>query len=259
MTTQLPPKCFISHAYADTVARDRLIKSLPSDVEAIVFPPITVPPDQFVSNRLIESLLSCDGLIYLTGGASDRSFWVAFERDYALRAGNQAFSADVHTLKITKHTGNALDLAVFASYHRQDQSRVREVADFLNRERYFDLWLDVEKLQGGVNWQEEISHVIEDRLKRGGYVVAFWSRSASNSLTVSWDLQRAAMETSDFNDRVLFALLEDVPLPDFWLRFHEPAVQIYGDAERSMTQRLDDLMVRLYWLIYRKTMRRDLD
>jgi Protein of unknown function DUF72 len=156
MNVQLPPKCFISHAYADAIPRDGLIKSLPSDVEAIVFPPITVPPDQFVSNRLIESLLSCDGLIYLTGGASDSSFWVAFEHDYALRAGKQVFSADVHTLKITKHTGNALELAVFASYHRQDRARVREVADFLNRERYFDLWLDVPNIQVGANWQEEI-------------------------------------------------------------------------------------------------------
>jgi hypothetical protein len=258
MTTQLPPKCFISHAYADAIARDGLIKSLPSSVEAVVFPPITVQPDQFVSNRLIESLLSCDGLIYLTGGASDRSFWVAFERDYALRAGKPVFSADVHTLKITKHTGNALDLAVFASYHREDRSRVREVADFLNGKRYFDLWLDVQNLQVGAHWQEEISHALEDRLKRG-YVVAFWSRSASASQFIRAELQRAATETSDFNDRVLFALLEDVPLPDFWLRFHESAVQLYGDAERSMTQRLDDLMVRLYWLIYRKTMQSDLE
>ena len=98
MSTQLPPKCFISHAYADGIARDSLIKSLPSGVEAVVFPPITVQPDQFVSNRLIESLLSCDGLIYLAGGASDSSFWVAFERDYALRAGKQVFLADLSKL-----------------------------------------------------------------------------------------------------------------------------------------------------------------
>jgi hypothetical protein len=258
MNVLLPPKCFISHAYSDAIARDGLIKSLPSGVEAVVFPPITVQPDQFVSNRLIESLLSCDGLIYLTGGASARSFWVAFERDYALRAGKPVFAADVHTLKITKHTGNALDLAVFASYHREDRSRVREVADFLNRERYFDLWLDVQNLQVGANWQEEISHALEGRLKRG-YVVAFWSQSASESQFIRAELERAARETSDFNERVLFALLEDVPLPDFWLRFHEAAVQLYGDAERSATQRLDDLMVRLYWLIYRKTSHRDLD
>ena len=258
MNLQLPPKCFISHAYADAIARDGLIKSLPSNVEVIVFPPITVPPDQFVSDRLIESLLSCDGLIYLTGGVSDSSFWVAFERDYAVRSSKRVFSADVRTLNITKHTENALDLSVFASYHQEDQRRVREIADFLSRERYFDLSLDVQSLESGVNWQEEISHTLEDRLNRG-YVVVFWSRSASESQFIRSELQQAATEISDFNDRVLFALLEDVPLPDFWLRFHEPAVQLYSKAERSTTQRLDDLVVRLYWLIYRKTRHRDLD
>jgi hypothetical protein len=145
------------------------------------------------------------------------------------------FSAELQTLNITKHNGNALDLAVFAAYHREDQLPVREIADFLNRERYFDLWLDVQNLQAGVNWQDEISHALEERLKRG-YVVVFWSRSASESQFVRAELERAATETSDFNDRVLFALLEEIPLPDFWLRFHEPAVQLYGNAERSTTQ-----------------------
>ena len=36
---------------------------------------ITVTPDQVVSNRLVQALLDCDGLIYIRGGHSDRSFW----------------------------------------------------------------------------------------------------------------------------------------------------------------------------------------
>ena len=56
-----------------------------------------------------------------------------------------------------------------------------------------------------------------------------------------------------FNDPVLFGLLEPCQLPEFWVQFNEPSVQLYGDADRSTTQRLDDLVVRLYWLIYRKT------
>jgi hypothetical protein len=48
-------------------------------------------------------------------------------------------------------------------------------------------------------------------------------------------------------------MLEPCELPAFWLGFNEPSVQLYGDAELSATQRLDDLVVRLYWLIYRKT------
>jgi hypothetical protein len=37
--------------------------------------------------------------------------------------------------------------------------------------------------------------------------------------------------------------------------FNKPSVQLYGDAERSATPRLDDLVVRLCRLIYRKTKR----
>jgi hypothetical protein len=55
------------------------------------------------------------------------------------------------------------------------------------------------------------------------------------------------------NDRVLFALLEDCPIPEFWTQYQDPSVQLYGDATRPAAHRLDDLVVRLYWLIYRKT------
>lgn len=259
MSVKLPKKCFISHAYADAAVRDRLIASLPDSVQAYIYPPISVAPDQLVSNPLIESLLDCDGLVYLSGGYSEQSFWVAFERDYALRAGKQVFSADPNTLEIAPHLGSALDLAAFASYHRNEALRVRQIADFLSRERRFDLWLDVQNMPVGVNWAEEIEQSLEDRLKRGGYVIVFWSELASRSGFIKAEIERAVMGISNLNDRVLFALLEDVPLPEFWLRFHEPGVQLYGDAERSMAQRLDDLVVRLYWLIYRKTKHGHLD
>jgi hypothetical protein len=72
------------------------------------------------------------------------------------------------------------------------------------------------------------------------------------------EIRYAADGISNFNDRVLFARLEDIPLPDFWLNYHEPDVQLFGDAERTQNQRLDDLMVRLYWLIYRKTKQQEL-
>jgi hypothetical protein len=259
MIVELPAKCFISHAYGDAPALDRLLAGLPAGVQTHVFPPIVVAPDQLVSTRLIEALLECDGLIYLSGGSSDASFWVAFERDYALRAGKQVFSADAGTLEVTRHLGNALDLATFGVYCQPDAPRVRDVAKFLKRERCFDLWLDVEDLQPGVRWDEEIKRSLEDKLNRGGYVIVFWSQYARESDWVRREIQRAAEGIPDFNDRVLFALLDDAPLPDFWLRFHEPAVQLYADGERAGAQRIDDLVVRLYWLIYRKTKHKHLD
>ena len=253
MGLQLPKKCFISHAYADAEARDRVITTLPPEVEPYVFPPITVPPDQFVSNELIQPLIECDALIYLKGGASDRSFWVAFERDYALRIGKMVVSADINTNELAPHSGGPLNLATFASYHRQDSSRVRNISRFLKNERYFDLWVDIDELQPGQRWDVTLKSSLEDRIKKGGYVVVFWSHSASESKWVKSEIQNAAEGMKNINDRVLFASLDDAPVPDFWMQFYEPAVQIYGENERSATQRLDDLVVRLYWLIYRKT------
>ena len=259
MKVTLPKKCFISHSYVDAAVRDRLIATLPAGAQPIIFPPITVEPNQFVSNTLIRAILECDGLIYLNGGYSERSFWVAFERDYALRLGKQVFSADAKTLEIVPHSGRPLDLVAFASYQRQDAAQVREIADFLNRERHFDLWLDIQNLQAGVDFAKEIEHSLEDRLNRGGYAVVFWSGNSSRSEYVNAEIEHAAKGISGFNDRVLFALLENVPLPPFWSRFQEPGVQLYGDAERSLTQRMDDLVVRLYWLMYRKTKHNHLD
>ena len=249
----LPAKCFISHAYADAAARDAFIERLPAGVAPFVFPPITVKPDEFVSDPLINAVLDCDGLIYLRGGASDHSFWVALERDYALRAGKQVFAFDMATRKLTKDTGSPLDLAAFPSYQHQDAGQVRQIVDYLNKKRHFDMWLDVKNLVAGSEWVKEISSSLFTRLRRGGYVVVFWSRNASRSEYVNKEIERAAKGISGFNDRVLFGLLEDCPLPNFWLKFNEPAVQLYGDSTRSATQRLDDLVVRLYWLIYRKT------
>src|SRR5262249_34660759 len=88
----LPHKCFISHSLQDTDARGRMLAHLPKSVEPFIFPPITLPPDRMVSTELITAILESDGLIYLKGGVSASSFWVAFERDYAQRAGKEVFA-----------------------------------------------------------------------------------------------------------------------------------------------------------------------
>ena len=206
-----------------------------------------------MSKPLIEAVLGCEGLIYLRGGASDRSFWVAFERDYALRSGKSVFCYDIGTSELSPDTDRPLDLAVFASYAQNDSTRVRQICRFLEHERNFDVWLDVKNMRPGSLLKEEIEAGLADRLNRGGYAIAFWSDNASRSKWIEKELAAAAADIDLLNDRVLFALLEPSPLPEFWLRFHESHVQLYGDSDRSETHRIDDLIVRLYWLIYRKT------
>jgi TIR domain len=147
-----------------------------------------------------------------------------------------------------------MDLAVFADYHRADQERVRQICEFLYKERNFDVWLDIKDIRPGTLWEKEIQKGIADRLNRGGYLVVFWSNEAeSRSKSIQEALATAASGIEGVNDRVLFALLEPCDLPKFWEQFQEPSVQLYGDSERSATHRIDDLVVRLYWLIYRKT------
>ncbi len=92
------------------------IERLPKGVMPFVFPPITVRPEEFVSDPFIDSVLANDGLIYLRGGTSDRPFSVALERDYALRAGKKVFAFDSTTCELTRDMGGPLDLAAFASY-----------------------------------------------------------------------------------------------------------------------------------------------
>jgi hypothetical protein len=249
---QLPKRCFISHAYDDRVSCEKLVRALPRGVKPIVYPPITVRPEQLVSTPLIRALSACDGLIYLTGGQSDRSFWVAFERDYALRLGKEVFSANPDTLELLMSTERPLDLAVFASYHHIERDRVRKICDFMKKERNFDIWFDQERLPMGDNVQEAMHSAIKSYVSRG-YVVVFWSRQSAQSEWVEYEYRTASEEISNFNDRVLFALLDESPIPDFWMEFNEPAVRIYGDEVRSETQRLDDLIVRLYWLIDKKS------
>ena len=250
----LPGTCFVSHAYADDAACDWLIDMLPPDVRPVLFPPIVAEPHEFVSNALIRSILECDGLIYLQDQVSDRSFWVAFERDYALRSGKPVFAAKFSTSEIVRDSGPPLDLATYASYRPDDRAQVEKIATFLQRERHFDIWLADERLASGENWEDTMRRSLSERLGRG-YVIVFWSWGASESSWVRSELESAAAEMPAFNDRVLFALLDDCALPEFWLRFAEPSVQLFGDSAGSSERRLDDLVVRLYWLIYRKSKR----
>src|SRR5215470_3941596 len=171
MSVDLPSKCFISHSYADADAVGSLLKLLPSDVEPFVFPPITVSPHERVSDDLVQAILDCPGLIFLTGANSASSFWVTFERDYALRAGKKVFAYDSETRQLVPHREKPTDLPVFASFSPGDVKTVREIARFMKDDRHFDIYFDEFNM---VSPYEGFSA----RLNRGGFCAAFLSRSA---------------------------------------------------------------------------------
>jgi hypothetical protein len=113
------------------------------------------------------------------------------------------------------------------------------------------LWIDPEELAGGDNLQEALTAALRKQLYRGGYVIVFWSSRSSESLWVRDEIQLALAEDPGSDTRVLFALLDASPIPASLAAFQP--VQLFGDAERSATNRLDDLVVRLYWLIYKNS------
>lgn len=112
-----------------------------------------------------------------------------------------------------------------------------------------------------------------------GYLVVFWSANSLRSrfqqddLLIARELNHLAASdqrlwskrwggdrfpgyneisktyTEIFNseaDRILFVTLDETPLPD-WARH---SVQLYGDHSRSEVNRIDDVVVRLYWLMH---------
>jgi hypothetical protein len=58
-----------------------------------------------------------------------------------LRSGKPVFCYDIGTSKLSLDTDRPLDFAVFASYNRNDSARVRQICQFLNQARNFDVWL----------------------------------------------------------------------------------------------------------------------
>jgi hypothetical protein len=278
MTMDLPHKGFVSHSYRDEQARAALLAGLPETIEPFVFPPIKVTPDQMVSNDLIRAVLDCDGLIYLEGGHSGSSFWVAMERDFALRAGKPVFAYDPASDTLRRDTSTPLRLPVFASYAPGDRPAVIQVARVMREERFFDLFLDLPSLKA--DWQAQLDRALDDRLEQGGYLVLFVSREALHSRYVESEVERGVrFQSPDGNLRVVPVWLGDPAefislgkglgvlrpgggmLPPGWPGEHHYApvmLRQKQDPTKIDLNRVDDLIVRLYWLIYQNTHQREL-
>jgi hypothetical protein len=259
-----PRRCFISHSYADSGAVDSLRRMLPRDVEPFIFPPINVSPDQRVSDDLVREILRCDELVYLTSADSASSFWVSFERHFALRAGLKVFAFDPRKRKLRPHRGKLPTLPVYPWYLRKTRETVDEIARFMKHERYFDLFLDAEDLQPGSDFRQSIQDAIVSRLDKGGYCIAFVSEDCMDSERFQTELKQIALR---WPSRMLPVLLEPVSLPD-WLG-RVPEVPIYRQKDQNRRDqfhpdrlnrerlpridwnRVDDLIVRIYHLVYK--------
>ena len=92
-----------------------------------------------MSDDIIPKILDCPGLIYLTGGASGRSFWVSFERDYGLRANRKVFSYNPNRGSFQRDASSPLPLDVEVIFHISDQERVEKLLSWMETERHFKI------------------------------------------------------------------------------------------------------------------------
>ena len=250
MDTPIPRICFISHSYRDAEAVALLKKVLSHDqVTPYFFPPITVRPDEFVSTKLIEAILNHDGLIYLLHGYSGKSFWVAFERDYGQRSRRRVFSFDPQLAEIQLEESRPRDMFVFPSYASKDREHVKRVSEYMSLQRFVNVLDFPLSLKTNDIWRDPKDD-IRSLLDRGGYAVLFWSDTAARS---SWVRREMEWVWHYKRDRILIALLQDIAFPS-WLRDDLPPwlqpVPLFEDTQRSEMNRWDDLIVRLYWLVY---------
>jgi hypothetical protein len=273
----IPTECFVAHSYKDRAAMCRLRRALPRGVNAYVFRRIRVGPDRMVSNRLVHAIRARPGLIYLLGGRSADSFWVALERDYALRAGKPVYAFDPATGGFTRDTSAPLPLDVFPSFSPADRDEAGRVLDFMRDHRAFDLGY-YGRTDVGLEAMLGMGEQILGTIQNGGYVIAFWSARAAASRPVRQEIEAAfgyqvrLMVDQPRRDlverRILFAALDDTPIPadgeiaryEALVREHlrhrrmEEAtrpVRLTDARGRLDLRRVDDLIVRTYWLVYR--------
>ena len=225
----MPRRCFISHAYKDEQALDEMLSCLPDYVEPVLFPPINVSPHQRVSDDLVGSILSCQGLIYLDSRHSSGSFWVEFEKDYALRAKKPVYRYSQGQRKFVKIYGRPLDIAVFHNYSRADFDVVRAITDFMKK-RYFSVWLDVEELQFGDDFRAAVERGLLGTLKKGGYVVSFVSSSLLNS---EFARQEIGYAMRHHQTQIILALLEPVDRPVMPYFKPQFSLELYGETNIS--------------------------
>jgi hypothetical protein len=169
-------RLFVSHSYQDSDLITALTELLSKQYQLVIFPPITVPVSNFVSDSLFAAIDSCDALLWIASTNSINSFWVALEIEYAKRRGKSIYSIDRGAKALHLDEDPLTPIKIYASFDRVDEWRVRSIATWLKHRRSFDILHNITGLGG-----DEIRSVIAE----GGFVVAFLSSHAiSNSLII---------------------------------------------------------------------------
>jgi hypothetical protein len=253
---------FISHAYADHASVDLLLQSLPPYVKPVVFEAITAPPSEWVSNKLVSGLLGADGFIAIDSAASNSSFWTTFERDLAARNQKAMYRFDPGTGEITEFKVQPRKLWFPYLCHPDDAADVSKVLGWLAAERSFETFDDpgepgrkpLPPLSAMEVTQRDM-YLFGLRTFGAVYLIFLSQRLVSDAdLLAHVDEQARTHPSStmmcwlDPPDRIRgpAALdgLKKIPRELAYAFSARPLAPTFNLHE------LDDLMVRLYWLLY---------
>jgi hypothetical protein len=166
----LPRRCFISHAYQDKGGLKSLLATLPDHVEPVIFPRRDPDPESAVSNGIVVTILDCPGLIYIDSGISQKSFWVSFERDYALRADRAVFAYDPQIQQFRRDTSPPLTLEIQVVSHWKDDEKVERLISWMADERHFVIEGQRLRTRSG-GFSGDVMVLMEELLRRGGVVL----------------------------------------------------------------------------------------
>jgi len=225
-----------------------MIKRLPLGVEPFIFAPIQVEAHQFVSDKLIEGILGCDGVICMRGGYSKKSFWVAFEKDYALRAGKPVYNYSPTWGSFSSDTTKPLKLSIYTVNSPQDQPLVDNISEFMSKQRFFEL-LPFQEDQAN-NWStyELFTHLESTN----SYLILFWT---SHSIQLfekrlldlayyrNWRLRARILVLLPHKEESIFHTVGRHIFPHWIMPLYDET------GKRSQVHHLDDVIVRLYWLV----------
>jgi hypothetical protein len=178
-----PARYFISHSYQDKAAREHLISLLPKGIRPFVFQPIKVTPDQRVSDDLVKAVSRSHGLVYLEGGASAESFWVAFERRMALRARKPVVAFNPATGVFSRPVTKLVDppcAFMWNGFGSGDTEIVHGAAKWLLEKRGLDLSAARNRklTSAGVLDLKDSMYSLNDKMRAGGVIVLFLSAEA---------------------------------------------------------------------------------
>ena len=177
----LSGRCFISHSYADSSAVQQLREHLPKKAEPVIFERVQPDPTNAVSDGIIPVLLSCNSLIHLERGQSANSFWVSFERDYALRSGLDVYAYDPYRNRLCKDDDEPLDLDVSTFFHQNDRPNVDALVNWMRDERHFDLSATVTHLRAG-SMSGDAAVNLEEQLRDGGVVLCLAGTASAGTI-----------------------------------------------------------------------------